>query len=66
MPGIGIDVEFGSDLTGWTAAIPGSNGVTITETNDGFGAGVDQVDVSIPKSLAVDSKLFARLKVTLP
>lgn len=66
MTGIFIGVEYGSDLTGWTVASNGFNGVIVAETNDGFGTGVDMVVVSIPRSLAVDSKLFAHLKVILP
>lgn len=65
-PGISAIVQYGSDLSGWTTATHGVNGVTITVTDDGFGAGVDKVDVSIPRSLAVGSKLFARLNAVIP
>lgn len=54
-------VQYGSLLSGWTTAQNGVNGVVITETNDFYGAGVDKVVVSIPRSLAVGDKLFARL-----
>jgi hypothetical protein len=40
------------------------NGVAITVTNDGFGAGVDKVEVSIPKTLANGPKMFARLSAS--
>lgn len=66
MPGMVIATQYGSTLTGWTTAQHGTDGVTITVTDDGFGTGVDKVDVSIPKSLATGSKLFARLTATLP
>lgn len=59
-------VEYGSALTGWTEAEAGVDGVVINETNDGFGAGIDSIEVKIPRTLAVDERLFARLKVTIP
>lgn len=59
-------VEYGSDLTGWTEAEAGVNGVVINETNNGFGAGIDSVVVRIPRTLAVGARLFSRLKVTIP
>lgn len=58
-----IAVEYGSDLSGWTKAVNGENGVTIAVADDFHGAGIDKVTVSIPKSLAIDEKLFARLQV---
>ena len=65
-PGIQIAVEYGSNLTGWTPAVASPGGVTINVTENGFGAGVDKVEVLIPRSLAVGSKLFARLNVVIP
>ena len=59
-------VEYGSDLTGWTEAEAGVNGVVINEIDDGFGAGVDSIEVKIPRALAVGARLFSRLKVTIP
>jgi hypothetical protein len=59
-------VEYGSNLTGWTDAEAGVGGVIINETNDGFGLGIDSVQVRIPRALAVDARLFARLNVTIP
>ncbi len=56
-------VQHGSDLAGWTAAADGENGITITTTPDGFGAGIDAVTVRIPRALAVEGRLFARLAV---
>ncbi len=65
-PGIAILAEYGSSLTGWTTAVHGVNGVTVVTTQDGYGAGVDRVDVTIPKALAAGSTLFARLNVSIP
>ena len=65
-PGISITTEYGSDLTGWATALNGTLGVTINSFTDFYGPGIDKVVVSIPQSLATDSKLYARLKVTLP
>ena len=58
-------VEYGSSLAGWTEAEAGVNGVVIEETDAGFGAGIDSVRVRIPRSLASNARLFARLKVTI-
>jgi autotransporter-associated beta strand protein len=65
-PGITIGAEYGSDLTAWSPASHGANGVSIQITDHGFGTGIDRVDVSIPRSLAVGGKLLARLKVIIP
>ena len=59
-------VEYGSDLTGWTEAEAGVNGVVINEIDDGFGVGVDSIEVKLPRALAVGARLFSRLKVTIP
>jgi hypothetical protein len=42
-----------------------ADGVTIDAGTD-LGGGFHQVTVSIPRSLAVGGKLFARMKVTRP
>ncbi len=63
--GIGITAQYGSDLIGWTTATNGENGVVIAVTND-IEVGVDQVQVTIPKSLATGAKMFARLNVVIP
>ena len=58
-------VEYDTDLIGeFTPAIDGVEGVTINVIDDGFEAGIDQVEVFLPDSLAVDGRLFARLTVT--
>jgi len=62
-----IQVQYGSDLDGWTAAThqgSGINQITITEQTNGFGSGIDKVTVALPASLA-GSKLFARLSVVV-
>lgn len=58
-------VQYSSNLSAWTTAQNGVNGVTITSTND-IEPGIDQVVVTIPTSLAVGSKLFSRLDVVVP
>jgi autotransporter-associated beta strand protein len=63
-PGTSITVEYGSNLTGWTEAEDGINGVTIDDTTD-LGGGFHQVTVAIPRALAAGGKLFARLTVTV-
>ena len=63
-PSTTIEVEYGSDLSGWTTAEHGIAGVTIAETDD-FDTGIDRVVVSLPIGLGVEGKLFARLKVTM-
>ena len=65
-PGIVIRAEYGSTLGGWMPATHGVSGISVAETDDYYGPGVDRVMVTIPKSLAVGSKIFARLNVTLP
>jgi autotransporter-associated beta strand protein len=59
-------VEYGSALTGWTEAQAGVDGVIVNEDNNFYGAGIDRVTVRIPRTLAVGSKLFARLHVDIP
>ena len=58
-------VKYDTDLAGtWTTAQGGVNNVVINETNDGFGTGIDRVEVIIPSSQAAAGKLFARLAVS--
>ncbi|MGB6222116.1 beta strand repeat-containing protein [Haloferula sp.] len=64
-PATTIVVQYGSTLSGWTTAVDGEAGVTITVDEDGFGEGVDRVTVSLPTSLEAEGKLFARLFVTI-
>ncbi len=61
-PGVTVGVEYGPDLTGWTTAEhdPGGTGVTIS-VSDVPGEDYDLVTVAIPKALAPNRSLFARL-----
>ncbi|MEO8617022.1 MAG: hypothetical protein ABI600_17915 [Luteolibacter sp.] len=60
-------VEFDGDLQGtWSVAVNSQQGVVITVTSNGFGTGIDRVDVAIPRNLAVDRRLFARLRANEP
>lgn len=58
---VGWAVEYGSDLSTWTTAVAGENGVTIDSTASG--TGVNLVTVTIPTT---DSRTFSRLRLTLP
>ena len=58
-------IKYGNNLTGWTTAQNGVNGVIITVTPN-IEPGVDSVLVRIPRSLAAGSKFFARLEVAIP
>jgi len=51
-PGIAIAVQYGSDLDGWTTAVDGVNSISVAVSDDFHGAGTDQVEVTIPQSLA--------------
>lgn len=63
--GLNPAVEYDTDLAGtWTPAQGGVNGVTISETENGFATGIDRVEVRIPSSQASSGRLFARLAVT--
>ena len=65
-PGLVIGYEYGSSLTGWSPAVNGVDGITITVTPGGYGSGIDRVDVSIPDALAPVGTRFARLHATQP
>jgi len=61
-PSVTIGVEWGSSLSGpWTAA-DGTHGEVPEVTDNGS---YDEVKVYIPRSLAPDGKLFARLAVSI-
>lgn len=60
-----IAVEYGSDPGGWTTAVGDGTNIIITPNIGGGGPGVDLVQVKIKRTLAVGSKLFARLKVVV-
>ncbi|BCU75298.1 autotransporter-associated beta strand repeat-containing protein [Luteolibacter sp. LG18] len=59
-------VQYSSDLTTWSTATDGSNGVTFQTTTDGYGTGVDKVTVNIPLALGANGRLFARVQVAIP
>ncbi len=59
-----ITVEYGSNLIGWTTAPNAGDGVTLDDSSASVG-GLTPVIVTIPKTLAVDGRLFARLKVVV-
>lgn len=59
-----IKVEYGSNLTGWTPAMGGVDEVSIDDSAVPA-AGFHNVVVTIPKTLAVGGKLFARLNVVV-
>lgn len=58
-----IEVQYGSDLTGWTAAVDDGDSVRIEAPVPSGDAGVSLITVKLKRSLAVDGKLFARLAV---
>jgi autotransporter-associated beta strand protein len=57
-----IRTEYGSDLSAWTEATPGTD-IIITPSDDFYAAGIDKVEVKIRRTLAVGGRLFARLNV---
>ena len=63
-PNTGIAVQYGSDLSNWTTAAPSGSDIIITETDDGYGAGIDKVEVKIKRIFITESRLFTRLTVT--
>jgi hypothetical protein len=61
-------IQFSTSLLSWQNAVNGVSGVVITVEAGGFGADdrgnpIDRVTVKLPRSLAVEGKLFARLSV---
>ena len=59
-------VEYCSDMSNWTRAVHGQNGVVIEVENDGFGtnaggAGIDRITVKIP--IGGMEQLFCQLVV---
>ena len=64
-PSTTIKVEWNTNFVGsWTNA-QGTPGVVIIPNNDEAAPGVDLVKVYIPRSLAVNGQIFARLKVVV-
>ncbi len=58
-------VQYSSNLTGWTTAQDGVNGVTIAAPTV-VEPGIKQIVFTIPQSLEMGSKLFTRLNVVVP
>lgn len=63
---INPSVEYSVSLASWTEAQAGVDGVIIDEVADGFGTGIDQVTVRIPRNLGPAGALFARLRAEIP
>ncbi len=55
--------QYGSDLSGWTQAIHGQNGIMISNTPGFYGPTTNRIEVAIPRALEVNGKLFGRLRV---
>ncbi len=62
-PNTEIAVEYSLDLVDWTDAVDVVEGIDVVETSDGFGPGVDKVEVRVSESLAESGRLFERLRV---
>lgn len=63
-----IAMEHGGLLSGWTTAVhqgSGADNSAITQQSNGFGAGFDNVTVTLPGRLATHGRLFLRSKVTV-
>lgn len=56
-------VQYSTNLTTWTTAVHGANGITITTQDDQFGVGIDGVTVNIPRALNNGGRIFTRLFV---
>ena len=58
-----IFVEYSSTLEpdSWITAQDGVDGINLLNDDNFFGAGIDRMTVSIPRTLAPNGKLFARL-----
>lgn len=64
-PKTAIEVEYGSDLLGWTTAVHDNDNVKISMDDDFYGTGIDRVQVKLKQSLDPGGRLFSRLKVTV-
>lgn len=65
-PGLEVIYQHASDLSTWKNAVHGEDGISISTTPNGYGEGIDRVDVSIPNDLSSDGKRFVRLRGVLP
>ncbi|MGC4014305.1 MAG: hypothetical protein QM755_07265 [Luteolibacter sp.] len=59
-------IEISTNLSHWRPAAGGNEGIVVREYAEGYGAFLDKVEVYIPTSLAVNGRLFARLKLPSP
>jgi hypothetical protein len=59
-----LNMQYGTNIADWTNAVVGSN-ISITASNDFYGAGVDKVEVRINLNIAPQGKLFGRLKLDI-
>ena len=58
-----VIVQYNSDLSpAWNTAQAGLNGVTIANEADFYRNGIDKVETRIPRTLAVEGRLFLRLR----
>lgn len=62
-PTTSIELSYGSDLNSWTTAVHDGKDILITVSDDFYGTGVDQVEVKLHQTLAIEGRLFARLRV---
>ncbi len=59
-------VQYSADLTTWKIAANGEDAIAISSAPDDDEANIDIVTVRIPRSLGLNGKLFARLRVEIP
>ncbi|MGC4013861.1 MAG: autotransporter-associated beta strand repeat-containing protein [Luteolibacter sp.] len=59
-------IQYSSDLSTWTPAVNGVDGVITQVIPNGFGPGVDIFGAEIPLSLSTSGRLFVRIVVTNP
>ncbi len=62
-PNTSIGAVYSTDLVSWTEADDEVDGIDIIEEIDGFGPGIDKVEVRVSESLAEAGRLFIRLRV---
>ena len=63
--GLTAACQYTSDLaSAWTTAVNNVGGVTVLDTPDFYGAGIDRVNVYVPRG--ANTMMFGRLQVTVP
>ena len=60
-----MEYNFGLE-SGWKTLPVGTEGITLTDTPDGFGPGVDHIEIELPLSFALGGNPYLRLKATGP